>query len=429
MVVDDELYALLELLDGRLTLSQAILKHGKRWHKSKKQVSEETRPILHRMMERGIVGASAEKQGITPGPVSISNITVNLTNRCNLRCHWCYNGTRKTKEIALSRLIDAIIGIKPLCDREVSLIILGGEPTIDIERLVGLVKAVETEFIPAPMVSTNGTFLTDYNVARIAEQRLEVQVSLDSYDPSRHDAVRGKGVFKKATDGIRRLVAADVHTIVSMVYTRENISDFEGYLNLALQLGVNEARFIPMRTIGGGLKLTTSLPDQLVAFKNLLEILDRRPEFRPLLLRDYFSILMAVFSFGTPRTSCGLGRKVIFLDADGSVYPCPNFAHSQYLCGNLHEKSLKSLLKDSEVMRQMRHTYHVDKYESCSECAFRYWCVGDCRGEVLALTGDPLAKAPHCEELKNLYLQILWLLADGDKRFSGTNPEVSETFK
>ena len=41
------------------------------------------------------------------------------------------------------------------------------------------------------------------------------------------------------------------------------------------------------------------------------------------------------------------------------------------------------------------------------------WCAGDCRGEVVASCGDWRQPSPHCDELREVYRWILWLLASG----------------
>ena len=74
---------------------------------------------------------------------------------------------------------------------------------------------------------------------------------------------------------------------------------------------------------------------------------------------------------------------------------------------------LKSDAPSKEEMTR-RERYQVSRYRRCRSCAFRHWCAGDCRGEVLALTGDPTAPSPHCEELQEVYTEMLWLISGGD---------------
>ena len=413
MVVDEELRSFLGLFDGTRTLEEAVRIHAGRENRSLDEVWPGAVAVATELHDRSILAARIEPVRVEPEPVSIANVTVNLTNSCNLRCAWCYNAERSTAEMDVDRLLDAIEAGRSILEPSASFIVLGGEPLTKRARLLRALDRARSIFTPATLVSTNGTLLAPAVVSELATRHVEVQVSLDGPHAEAHDAIRGPGVFDKATAGVRRLVDAGVHTTISMVYSRENHTQFEAYLDLARDLGVAEARFIPMRTIGKGLDHVASSPDQLQAFTHLVDVLERRPELSSLLQRDWFSITMTVCRYSTPRTGCGIGRKVLFLDADGTLYPCPNHAHPEHACGNVEEKSLVDLVQSSPVMTSLRERYQVARYPSCTSCPFRHWCAGDCRGEVLATTSDPLAPSPHCEQIQEVMKRMLWLIAEG----------------
>ncbi len=416
MVVDEELASLLSRFDGKRPLKRVLRAHAKRWEKPLDQVTREVEAVLPALVSRDILTTSRRPVAIEPEPVSIANLTINVTNRCNLRCRFCYNAERRTPELPVERLMDALRDARPVLDEGASLILLGGEPLLDLERLLRVLDRAPEAFSTAPMVSTNGTLLTEEAVAALAERRVEVQVSLDGPDPARHDAGRGEGVFERAVSGVRRLVSAKVHTILSMVYTRDALADLSPYLDLALELGVAEARFIPLRLIGGGLESRDACPDQHETFTALLDILARRPETRSLLARDFFTILYTICRYSARRRSCGIGRRVAFIDADGAVYPCPNHVGPEHRAGLLADTSLAEILHDAPVFHETRRRYDIARYTRCRACPFRHWCAGDCRGEVVALTGDPAAPSPHCDELRRVYADMLWLLSEDDPR-------------
>jgi radical SAM protein with 4Fe4S-binding SPASM domain len=438
MVVDSELRSFLELFNGKRSLRRVLEQHARRTRRTVKEVEREAGPVVQHLLERRLLSAPGKDDvaPVEPEPVGIANVTINTTNRCNLRCSFCYNAERATGELPISQIMDALDDARAgaVLEEDASFIILGGEPTLDLPRLLEAIDRSAALFRPAPLVSTNGTLLTAETVAELAARRVDVQVSLDSPLARRHDAVRGRGVFEKAVAGVRRLVAAGVPTTLSMVYTRENVAEIEPYLDLALALGVDEARFIPMRLIGRGGAHGALCPDQAATFDHLVEILERRPELRRLLLRDYFSILLTILRFSSPRTGCGIGRKVVFIDADGTVYPCPNHTRPEHACGNLRDAGLKQIIESSPVMNAVRERYQVTRYTRCRSCPFRYWCAGDCRGEALLAGDDPFAPSPHCEELRRTYTRMLWLIADGatslgSSRNLGDGRRVEDLFR
>lgn len=417
LVVDDDLRAFLELFDGRRSLREVLEAHAQRTKRPLAAVEREAGAVLDELRQRNLLHDGSAASSRAPEPLRLANITVNITNRCNLRCAWCYNAGRVTDELPVDALMDGIERGRRILAADASFIVLGGEPFVDLPRMLRAVERAETLFGPPILVSTNGTLVTEAAAAALAARRVEVQVSIDAPEAVAHDAVRGPGAFDRAVAGARRLVDAGIHTILSMVYTRESIGAFEAYLDFARGLGADEARFIPMRLIGRGIERPELAPSPLEAYRSLAAVLERRPDLRPLLGRDFFSILVETCRRAALRNGCGLGDKVAFVDADGAVYPCPNHVGPAYRCGGLATQDLAEIAENSPVFARLRRECRVECYERCADCPFRRWCAGDCRGEVRALTGGFRAPSPHCDALRALIPEILWHLASGDSRF------------
>lgn len=411
LVADDELHQLVTALDGRRSTGRVCKELARRWSRPRKQVGQEVEGALTTLRRLGVVGPIATDEDTW----TIANVTLNITNRCNLRCTHCYNdpGGNEASAEELARALRAAI---PVLDPAASLIILGGEPLLDLDRLETLLDGVDGVFPAPPMVSSNGTRIDKNAARRLARLNLDLQVSLDGPNPGANDAVRGAGAFVRAVNGIRRLRGQGLPVTLNMVYDRDNLDTMEAYGDLALELGVTEMRFIPLRLIGRAVETPAKAPDQRLALDHVLALLERRPELRPLLKRDFFTITREVCRRGGARGHCGIGRRVVFVDADGSVYPCPNHRLPAFNCGNAMETPLPALFGDSAVMKAVRQDYRVGRYEGCGDCPVRTWCAGDCRGEVLALTGRANGPAPHCQEMKRLVPALMWLIADGDPR-------------
>lgn len=417
LLVDDAAASLLtEVAPGKTfdeTLASALA-HGMG---TAPQVRRDVRTIWQVLLRRGLLETTTSATNRPSASPRICNITMNLTNRCNLRCTWCYNGLRKTREASPDAVMVALGRSRALLSKSASLIVLGGEPFVRFDALLDLVDRAAELFAPPVLVSTNGTLVRAEHARALVRRNVEVQVSLDSSEPDEHDAVRGRGSFEKARVGVQRLVAAGVPTLLSMVYTARSWRRIEPYLEMARRLGVREARFIPLRLVGQGTDHRAQLPDQAVVFEHLLDVLHRRPELRSLLGRDYFSILIKQCARSTSRASCGVGEQVLFIDADGSLYPCPNHVAPALRVGSVLTGDLAGTLESSPVLQQIRRQYRVEQYRQCSDCPFRRWCAGDCRGEAMAAGHSCRAPSLHCDELKQIHLRALWLAARRDSRF------------
>jgi MoaA/NifB/PqqE/SkfB family radical SAM enzyme len=129
---------------------------------------------------------------------------VQITDRCNARCPQC--GMRVTESFARStletdaikRMIDAAA-----CRGVQAISFTGGEPLLDLPRLVELIRYAGGAGIPFIRTGTNGFMLTnpekkgfEDRVSRMVEQLADSPlrnfwISLDSAVDHVHDAMRG----------------------------------------------------------------------------------------------------------------------------------------------------------------------------------------------------------------------------------------------
>jgi radical SAM protein with 4Fe4S-binding SPASM domain len=221
-----------------------------------------------------------------------------------------------------------------------------------------------------------------------------------------------------------QLADSGARTILSMVMTRHNERELEPYIDLAARIGVHEVRFIPLRRIGRGVVNSDAAPDLYACFQQLVEIIRRRPEVSRLLQRDFFSILMTACRFSRLRGNCGIGRRCLFVDADGAIFPCPNHRDVEFRCGHVLNTPLAEIMGNSAVLESMRDQYRLERMSTCSRCTFCHWCAGDCRAEVLATTGKPSGPSPYCHALQRIMKDVFWLIAEGWQGLASQDREI-----
>ncbi|MGA1794015.1 MAG: radical SAM protein [Thermoplasmatota archaeon] len=345
----------------------------------------------------------------------LENVTINITNRCNLRCLTCYNqpldhGKDSIGTEEIERLLDS------LGDRikeGATFAILGGEPLIVPELTLKACRIAKDRGM-VPIISTNGTLVTKEIARELRRNDVELQVSLDGATAGTNDRIRGAGTFEKVRKNFAVLVKNKVHTILSMVVCQENFHELGEFMELSRKWGASEVRFIPMKRIGLGETGSLTPPSLEMMVKAGAEALKKDRKIRRKLLRDYFSILAYQCTVCMKRESCGVGIKTVFMDADGSLYPCPNLCYPRFRFGSVHQdpSSILKAWESSGGILDVRESYCVDSVEPCSECEVRYWCGGGCRGESFSVHGKLGLPSANCKEGKEAIKQMMWTLSE-----------------
>lgn len=138
----------------------------------------------------------------------------------------------------------------------------GGEPFLHGDILLILERTLQN--FPASIL-TNGLPINDFRaeeLARISQQSrysLEIRISLDDFDEGRNDAVRGKGVFKRALQAYQRLWRQGLLPILTVSEIQDYFSEgdsilnpYQRYVDLLQSMGVTRPRIkiIPVFEMG-----------------------------------------------------------------------------------------------------------------------------------------------------------------------------------
>jgi radical SAM protein with 4Fe4S-binding SPASM domain len=356
-------------------------------------------------------GAAGTRR-LRPPKERIESISVNVTNRCNLRCRFCYNGTPANAggEMRAEEMIAALESVRRWTARGAALALLGGEPLLEAGKTLALAVWGSRRGL-RPIVSTNGLLVDDPFAQAAAKARLDVQVSIDGATPDNHEAVRGPGTFDRAIHAVETLVSAGAHTVMSLVFHAGNVGEIPDYLRLARRLRADEARFIPIKQIGGGREYRAA--DLVYVARMVRETMLAEPELRLLLGRDYFSVLAQTCQSCALRQGCGTGSQTFLLDADGTIYPCINLRHPEFAAGNVRDQSLSDIWRQSGVLLQVRQRAATNaRLGTCAKCCMRYWCMGGCRGETYARTGQLDAPAVTCVQNRASIMEMMWTIGE-----------------
>ena len=159
----------------------------------------------------------------------------------------------------------------------------------------------------------------------------------------------------------------------------------EAFLDFARSLGVREARFIPLKGLGGATDSPLQPVSMHALFLEAFRIVKERPELRPLLGRDALSIMASTCRYAARRHSCGTGLQTVLLDADGALYPCLNTNVPEFRLGSVRDPGFDfpRLWRESPVLQRVRRLSSLEYLAAHDHagCPVRAWCMGGCPGE------------------------------------------------
>jgi AdoMet-dependent heme synthase len=269
---------------------------------------------------------------------------------CNIACTHCFiscspRNTRHplmTREGVRRHLQDAVaLGVREFY-------FTGGEPFLNRE-IWGILE--DTLAVGPATVLTNGMLITDEHARRLAalrdgsEYSLDIRISLDSFEEKANDAIRGKGVFRKAVEGLRNLAAHGFVPVITAVAVWDPAEDDrvrQEFLQLLSSIGLTRPRLkvLPVLHIGAETTRTGGY-----GAGDFLSVEDLHPEL----------------GFGTELLQCSSSRMVT---ANG-VYVCPILVeHTDAHMGDRLEDALEAFPL---------------KYSACTTC----WREGlSCRTAV-----------------------------------------------
>jgi radical SAM protein with 4Fe4S-binding SPASM domain len=230
----------------------------------------------------------------------------------------------------------------------------GGEPLLHsgFEALNDLLP----DFAMRKVLFTNGLLLNKDLLVRLKVD--EIQISIDGLEKA-HDAVRGKGTFKKALSALRLAREKGFEVSVATMVHAKNLGDFDGMEKLFSDLGIKDWT-VDVPCITGRLGENSE-------FQVPPEVGGRYLEYGH----------GAGLHSGATGFGCGL--HLLSVMADGKVTKCTFYA----------DRPVGSI---NDGLRQCwNRTIPISLKDLACDCEYLEACRGGCRYRA-ELLGDPLGK-------------------------------------
>lgn len=315
-----------------------------------------------------------------------------LTLRCNLRCSHCGSsaGLPRPDELTTTECFKVCEGLAELGCEDVCL--MGGELFLrdDWFSVAECIKALgmELNFV------SNGTVLDRYidKICRLGPK--VVGISLDGLEES-HEAIRGKGNFKKAVGAIDLLRERGVPTTAITTVSKINFRDLPKMKSLLLKRGINWQ-------IQLGMPFGNFRKEQMLSreefYATALFIAKERTSHRfedlPLVGADCYGYYSESLPDGEWR-GCRAGTTAIGVTSCGGVVGCLAMGNDRFIEGNLRHKSLREIWENPNSFAYNRKFDPAELGSNCGACKHGAKCKGGCGAMSYTIT-ERFHNDPYC---------------------------------
>lgn len=180
-------------------------------------------------------------------------IAINLTNRCNTYCKYCFQSARKQDKDYLNyeNVRSILEYVESKADGKKILHLTGGEPTMNPDFFRILSYAADNDFIVR--IQTNGiswdTMGTDA-LKLLKNKNVSVKISLDGWNEETHEFLRAKGSFQKVVRNIEMLTEYNSMIGIKTCIHEKNIGELYKMLEFCRALHVQGFSYNMLRREG-----------------------------------------------------------------------------------------------------------------------------------------------------------------------------------
>jgi radical SAM protein with 4Fe4S-binding SPASM domain len=333
-----------------------------------------------------------------------------ITLRCDLACNHCGSraGRARPDELTTEECLDLVRQMAEIGVSEVTLI--GGEAYLrddwtDIARAI--VQAGMT-----CTVTTGGRGLTAERVAAaVAAGVRTFSVSIDGLEAT-HDQLRGvRGSFRSAREALRHVREAGMAPQANTQIGRLNFGELPQIFELLLEEQIRVWQVQVTVAMGRAADHPELLlePWQMAELIPLLSRFQTEGNRRNLRIWPannigYFGpherILRPFGHFG----SCGAGKLLLGIEANGDIKGCPSLPTEDYVGGNIRDHSLREIWEQTDALRFTRDRTVDDLWGYCRTCYYNDTCRAGCTWTTQVLFGKP-GNNPFCHHRALEYLR------------------------
>jgi len=261
-----------------------------------------------------------------------------ITNKCNLRCTYCYfDFNKNASELPLEEVCRRVDELKSM--GTVLIVLLGGEPTLRKDLDVIIDHIISNNMMVE--IITNGVFVNQH--IHHLKKVDSLCISVDG-DESSHDKLRGNGSFKVAIDAIKLAKKNKIKTRMHGCITKQNLNSLDFLVELSLKYDVplNCAVAVDHSETPGSVSYANKDAADVLGFTNdevrdyYKQIKNYKNKGYPIInsmsTLNYMINWPLSFSYisydevdlvsGKKALPCKRKDFTVYIDTNGNLYPC-----------------------------------------------------------------------------------------------------------
>ncbi|HPO11275.1 MAG TPA: radical SAM protein [bacterium] len=331
------------------------------------------------------------------------SIWLHITNRCNLRCPYCYIHKDDISDMsdeviygAINNLLEEALefGIKI-----VRIKFSGGEPMLRFYKIKEVVefyrnnnRGIDIHYA----IITNGTIISKEIVDFIKKEKIEVSISMDGnkkYFNKTRIYPNGKGCFDQVIKNIRLLKENGIKPYILLTITSKNIKGLPSFVKFAIKENLG-FRFSIFKDYNS--KDNSLMPDEkqlIFILKRCYFIMKRKP--------PQFDIgrihLNGINIYNPGSCGCAIGRFSTVINWNGDISLC-QLIMDKPIC-SYENGVISSINKQKQFIFRYQDK---NKKTDCDDCIWRNVCGGNCPLSIIYHHGDCFGRSPNCKIFKSI---------------------------
>ncbi|MDP4181544.1 MAG: radical SAM protein [Bacillota bacterium] len=341
------------------------------------------------------------------------NLTLHLTNRCNLACTYCYVSKDKYADMDFDTAKQSIDLALKYSKKYIGVSFFGGEPLIKKDLIKTLIEYTKylhkkTGITFSFNMTTNGILLDEQFIDYSLRENIFISISFDGIKKA-HDLNR----LKHDNQGSYDLILPNIQNLLYLCpyyacMQTVNINTLEYYFD-----SVQHLFDIGFKNIISTMNFKDSWSE------NHMDLLKKQYEkladlYYEKTLKDdrfYFSpfdikIDSYINSQKKVHSECDIGINQVSVGSDGFIYPCVQFVgDTDYIIGNVSNGF------NFEKRNQLNQLSKSEK-KQCDGCSIKNRCVSRCSCLCKQTTGSIDKISPALCNIERILIPVADQLAE-----------------